>query len=180
MDGLQQHLPRLGVLVVGHWKRPNPPLPAEPRVHAVGRVVPVPANGSVARISISLTLSRMVKQLLAAEQFDVLHLHEPLMPALPLTVLRLGPEQFAWQFVPMVAGIFFGALASNRLAGRIALARHVAIGFAFMVGGGAANVLYHLALPPMLPWSVLPMMFYAFGMSVAAPMVTLLVPSRST
>jgi len=64
-------------------------LPADaPRVHALGRVVPVPANGSVARISISLNLSRSVKQLLAAEQFDVLHLHEPLMPALPLTVLR--------------------------------------------------------------------------------------------
>ena len=40
------------------------------------------------RISVSLNLSRSVKQLLAAERFDVLHLHEPLMPALPLTVLR--------------------------------------------------------------------------------------------
>ena len=89
--------------------------------------------------------------------------------------LGLGPEQFAWQFVPMVAGIFLGALAANRLAGRIPVSRHVAIGFGFLVGGGAANVLYHLAFPPALPWSVLPLMFYAFGMSVVAPMVTLLV-----
>ncbi|MGE5618033.1 MAG: glycosyltransferase family 4 protein [Sphingomonadaceae bacterium] len=57
-------------------------------VHPVGSVVPVPANGSVARISLSLRLSRQVKEILEAEQFDVIHLHEPLLPALPITVLR--------------------------------------------------------------------------------------------
>ena len=57
-------------------------------VHAVGTVVPVPANGSVARISLSLRLSRKVKDVLEREKFDVIHLHEPLLPALPITVLR--------------------------------------------------------------------------------------------
>ncbi len=57
-------------------------------VHAVGAVVPIPINGSVARISLSLRLARRVKEILEREQFDVLHLHEPLLPALPLTVLR--------------------------------------------------------------------------------------------
>jgi phosphatidyl-myo-inositol alpha-mannosyltransferase len=66
----------------------EPAAAGAPRVHGFGRAVPVPANGSVARISLSLTLSRSVKRVLAEEGFDVLHLHEPLMPALPLTVLR--------------------------------------------------------------------------------------------
>ncbi len=57
-------------------------------VHAVGTVVPVPANGSVARIALSLRLSRQVKDILEREAFDVIHLHEPLLPALPVTVLR--------------------------------------------------------------------------------------------
>jgi phosphatidyl-myo-inositol alpha-mannosyltransferase len=57
-------------------------------VHTVGTVVPVPANGSVARISLSLRLSRRVKDILEQENFDVVHLHEPLLPALPITVLR--------------------------------------------------------------------------------------------
>lgn len=57
-------------------------------VHPVGTVVPVPANGSVARISLSLRLSRQVKEILERENFDVIHLHEPLLPALPVTVLR--------------------------------------------------------------------------------------------
>lgn len=58
------------------------------RVVKLGSVLPVPANGSEARITLSLRLSGKVKRLLDAERFDVIHLHEPLMPALPITVLR--------------------------------------------------------------------------------------------
>jgi phosphatidyl-myo-inositol alpha-mannosyltransferase len=57
-------------------------------VHRIGRVVSIPANGSVARITLSLRSYLQAKTLLQAEQFDLIHLHEPLMPALPLTVLR--------------------------------------------------------------------------------------------
>jgi phosphatidylinositol alpha-mannosyltransferase len=58
------------------------------RVVKLGSVVPVPVNGSVARITLSLRLSGRVKRLLNHERFDVIHLHEPLLPALPFTVLR--------------------------------------------------------------------------------------------
>ena len=37
------------------------------------------------------------------------------------------------------------------------------------------NVAYHAMFPPMLPWSVAPLFFYTFGMSMVAPGVTLLV-----
>jgi phosphatidyl-myo-inositol alpha-mannosyltransferase len=57
-------------------------------VHRIGRVVSIPANGSVARITLSLRSYLQAKQLLQQQQFDLIHLHEPLMPALPLTVLR--------------------------------------------------------------------------------------------
>jgi len=56
-------------------------------IYHVGGVMPIKANGSVARITLSLNLSGQVKNILRHEQFDVVHLHEPLMPALPLTVL---------------------------------------------------------------------------------------------
>ena len=56
----------------------------------VGKPVGVPASGSVARISMSLRLSGRVKEILRRERFDVIHLHEPLMPTLPITVLRFS------------------------------------------------------------------------------------------
>ncbi|HVA91412.1 MAG TPA: glycosyltransferase family 4 protein [Chloroflexota bacterium] len=60
-------------------------------VYRVGRVTPVPGNGSVARITLSVPfvsgLSRRVRQVLATEHFDVIHVHEPLMPSLPVAVL---------------------------------------------------------------------------------------------
>ncbi len=64
---------------------------AQPEVYRLGKtIIPVPANQSIARLTLSLTLSRRVKEILAYERFDVIHLHEPLVPALPLTVLRLS------------------------------------------------------------------------------------------
>jgi MFS transporter, DHA1 family, multidrug resistance protein len=89
--------------------------------------------------------------------------------------LGLGPDQFAWQFVPAVGGIFFGALAANRLAGRTAVPQQVLIGFCFLITAAAANVAYHALFPPALPWSVAPLFFYTFGMSMVAPGATLLV-----
>lgn len=59
-----------------------------PGFHGFGGVLPISANGSVARISFSLNLRSRIKQLLAREHFDVVHCHEPLMPALPLVVLN--------------------------------------------------------------------------------------------
>lgn len=56
----------------------------------LGRTVPVPAGGSIARISFSVWLERRIKRLLEEERFDVIHLHEPLAPYLPLSVLRLS------------------------------------------------------------------------------------------
>ncbi|MDQ2960434.1 MAG: glycosyltransferase family 4 protein [Candidatus Dormibacteraeota bacterium] len=54
----------------------------------IGRSVPVKSNGSVARIALSFHLVRRVRALLDDHDFDVVHYHEPLVPSLPITVLR--------------------------------------------------------------------------------------------
>jgi phosphatidyl-myo-inositol alpha-mannosyltransferase len=51
-------------------------------------IVQVPFAGSNARLSLSPNVYRTVKRLLKQEQFDVVHVHEPLTPFLCLSVLR--------------------------------------------------------------------------------------------
>jgi phosphatidylinositol alpha-mannosyltransferase len=61
----------------------------------IGTPRPLPVSGSVARITLSIRLAAQIKEVFAREKFDICHLHEPLMPTLCPTVLRLKP-------VPMV------------------------------------------------------------------------------
>ena len=110
-----------------------------------------------------------------AFNFAGLFLYVASAPAFITQHLKMGPDQFGWLFIPAVSGIFFGALAANRLAGRISVGRQVMIGFCFLVGAATLNVIYHAFMPPALPWSVAPLFFYAFGMSMVAPGATLLV-----
>ncbi len=63
---------------------PGPPRDEPDPFHiTLGRSIPVPSGGSLARITLSPSILGAVRRLLAREQFDVIHLHEPLVPALP-------------------------------------------------------------------------------------------------
>lgn len=110
-----------------------------------------------------------------AFNFAGLFLYVAAAPIFITKHLGLGPDQFAWQFVPAVAGIFLGALTANRFAGKISIPRIMFMGYFLLIGASAANVLYHAFYPPALPWSVLPLFFYTLGMSLVAPVLTLLV-----
>ena len=56
----------------------------------IGRPRSIPTSGSIARITISIRLSSSIKAVLDKEKFDIIHLHEPFMPMLCTTVLRLS------------------------------------------------------------------------------------------
>jgi DHA1 family bicyclomycin/chloramphenicol resistance-like MFS transporter len=109
-----------------------------------------------------------------ALNFAGLFLYITAAPDMLPNQLGLGPSQFAWLFVPSVGGIFLGALVANRMAGKLGFERQIRIGFCFMLAAVAANVAYHLVLPPALPWTVLPLFFYTFGSSIIGPGATLL------
>jgi DHA1 family bicyclomycin/chloramphenicol resistance-like MFS transporter len=108
-----------------------------------------------------------------AFNFGGLFLFVAAAPAILGRHLGLNASQFAWQFIPMVGGIFLGSLAADRLSDRLTLRAQIVVGFAILTLGAVANVVYHALLPPTLPWTVTPIFFYAFGMSLAAPGLTL-------
>jgi phosphatidylinositol alpha-mannosyltransferase len=58
--------------------------------YRIGSPIAVPVNESVARITLSFHLADRVAAIIEREHFDVLHFHEPLMPALPITMLRMS------------------------------------------------------------------------------------------
>lgn len=126
---LDEELTRLGhaVTILAPSSQPDEALIGR-RVVKLGTPMSVPANGSIARITLSLRLSGKVKRLLNEERFDVIHLHEPLMPALPITVLRhsatVNVATFHSSWDGAVARLYGNALLrrlSRRLHARIAV-----------------------------------------------------------
>jgi phosphatidyl-myo-inositol alpha-mannosyltransferase len=102
----------------------------EDDVYRIGSVRRIPANGSIARITLSFRLARRVREVLASEQFDVVHAHEPLMPSLPPTVLKYSDAVNIGTFHAYRGsyyGYFYGRPvlrhAFRSLDGRIAVSR---------------------------------------------------------
>ena len=87
ISNLAHHLQQLGHTVKILAPATSPDTLGMDNLIAVGRPFPVPGGGSIARISLSVWRERRVKALLREEAFDVIHLHEPLTPVLPLAVL---------------------------------------------------------------------------------------------
>lgn len=96
--GVTSHISHLrdNFVKIGHDVRIIAPSSADKEllrqdnIYVVGKPTPIAASGSIARITLSLRLSGQVKEILQREKFDVVHLHEPLLPVLPITVLRFS------------------------------------------------------------------------------------------
>jgi phosphatidyl-myo-inositol alpha-mannosyltransferase len=85
---LQHEFERLGHdVVVMAPRAARGGLEVGPGFYGVGRPIPIPANGSQARLMFDVTLYNAVKEIMNREQFDIVHLHEPLTPLLPYIVL---------------------------------------------------------------------------------------------
>ncbi|MGA9747195.1 MAG: glycosyltransferase family 4 protein [Nocardioides sp.] len=90
--GVQNHVKDLAgaLLGLGHdvavlapGEDPDPPA----YVTLAGGAVPVPYNGSVARLSFGPVVAARVRRWLREGRFDVLHLHEPATPSIALLAL---------------------------------------------------------------------------------------------
>ncbi|GAA4329352.1 multidrug effflux MFS transporter [Pigmentiphaga soli] len=95
-------------------------------------------------------------------------------PAFMMNILHQPPTAFAWLFIPLVSGIMSGSAVAGRLSGRVGPDRLIRAGFAIMVCAVAINVAYSALADVRLPYAVMPMFVFTFGMSLAAPGMTVL------
>jgi phosphatidyl-myo-inositol alpha-mannosyltransferase len=114
--------------------------PASKAVHTLGdRFIrigtprPIPVSGSIARVTVSFMLESQIKEVFERERFDICHLHEPLMPTLCTTILRLklapmvgtfhafGAKPWYIMFTPI--GKWYLDRWFNKLDGRIVVSK---------------------------------------------------------
>jgi len=89
--GVQIHISELAEWLInkGHKVSVLAPVTDEsaidkPWLTSAGRPVPIPFNGAVARVLFGPLASSRVKQWIASNDFDLLHLHEPAIPSISL------------------------------------------------------------------------------------------------
>ena len=96
--GVQAHVLQLAEVMRARGHYVSVLAPSSPETHASlpdyvvsgGKAVPIPYNGSVARLRFGPATHRKVKRWLAEGDFDVLHLHEPNAPSLSMLALKIA------------------------------------------------------------------------------------------
>lgn len=170
--GVQQHVRDLAEALIASGHRVSVLAPADgdgPLPHyvvAAGRTVPVPYNGSVARLAIGFLSASRVRRWIRDGGFDVLHVHEPAAPSLGVLACWVADGPIVGTFhasyersrmVSVTAPILQSVL--EKVTGRIAvseaarttLVEHLG-GDAVLIPNGVATERYAMAEP--LPgWS---------------------------
>jgi DHA1 family bicyclomycin/chloramphenicol resistance-like MFS transporter len=95
-------------------------------------------------------------------------------PTFLMDHLRVSETGFLWLFGSISGGMMLGTWLSGTLAGRMSNHRTVAWGYGVMTAAAGANVLFHALFPPALPWSIVPLVGYVLGTSMAMPSLTLM------
>ena len=132
--GVQAHVLQLAEVMRERGHEVSVLAPASPHVTlpdyvvSGGKAVPIPYNGSVARLRFGPATHRKVKKWLADGDFDVLHLHEPNAPSLSLLALMIAEGPIVATFhtsttKSLALGVFQSLLRpwNEKIVGRIAV-----------------------------------------------------------
>ncbi|MEU8345585.1 glycosyltransferase family 4 protein [Spirillospora sp. NPDC048832] len=165
--GVQRHIADLAEALIGLGHDVSVITPADddaelpPYAVSAGRAVPVPYNGSVARLSFGFLSAGRVRRWIREGGFDVLHVHEPAAPSLGLLACWAADGPIVGTFhasyeksrvVSVTAPILQSAL--EKITGRIAvseaarttLVEHLG-GDAVLIPNGVATERYAMAEP---------------------------------
>ena len=132
--GVQSHVLQLAEVMRSYGHEVSVLAPSSPGaelpeyVVSGGKAVPIPYNGSVARLRFGPATHRKVKKWLADGDFDVLHVHEPNAPSLSMLALQAAEGPIVATFhtsttKSLALGVFQGILRPfhEKIMGRIAV-----------------------------------------------------------
>ena len=123
--GVQAHVRDLAetLIALGHHVSVIAPADDDdalpPYVVPAGRAVPVPYNGSVARLTFGVVSATRVRRWLRDGEFDVLHIHEPATPSLSLIA--------CWSAVGPMVGTFHTSTTRSRAMAAMSLVLETAL-----------------------------------------------------
>ena len=88
-----------------------------------------------------------------------------------MEILGLPETAFAWMFIPLIGGMVAGSAWGGKRAAHMAAGRLKWIGFGTMLVACVLNIGYNALFKAEIPWAVLPLAIYTFGLAVAMPAV---------
>lgn len=86
-----------------------------------------------------------------------------------MRILHRPDTAFGWLFVPLIAGVIAGSALSARFAGRHGNGVTVCAGLGATAFAAVLNLVYNALQAAALPWAIMPLALYAFGMALAMP-----------
>jgi phosphatidyl-myo-inositol alpha-mannosyltransferase len=132
--GVQAHVLQLAEVMLGYGHEVSVLAPSSPHVTlpgyvvSGGKAVPIPYNGSVARLRFGPATHRKVKKWILEGDFDVLHVHEPNAPSLSMLALMVAEGPIVATFhtsttKSLTLSVFQGILRPwhEKIVGRIAV-----------------------------------------------------------
>ncbi|MFI9646891.1 glycosyltransferase family 4 protein [Streptomyces sp. NPDC052040] len=121
--------------------------PLPPYVVSAGRAVPVPYNGSVARLNFGFLSAARVRRWLHDGRFDVIHIHEPASPSLGLLACWAAQGPIVATFHTsnprsraMVAAYSILQAALEKISARIAVSEYARRTLVEHLGGDAVVI----------------------------------------
>jgi phosphatidylinositol alpha-mannosyltransferase len=121
--------------------------PLPPYVVSAGRAVPVPYNGSVARLNFGFLSAARVRRWLHDGEFDVIHIHEPTSPSLGLLACWAAQGPIVATFHTsnprsraMIAAYAILQAALEKISARIAVSEYARRTLVEHLGGDAVVI----------------------------------------
>jgi DHA1 family bicyclomycin/chloramphenicol resistance-like MFS transporter len=90
-----------------------------------------------------------------------------------IEILGLPETAFAWMFIPLVGGMVVGSAWGGKRAAKAPPGRLLWVGYGVMAVGSVLNVGYNALFEASVPWAVLPLGVFTFGLAVAMPGIQL-------